>query len=75
MVKYWVKDNGNGIPKNQQGMLFNKFTRLENLKIEGHGLGLSIVKRIIEKLGGTVGLDSSAKPGEGSVFYFTLPAE
>lgn len=73
MIKYWVKDNGNGIPKNQQGMLFNKFTRLENLKIEGHGLGLSIVKRIIEKLGGKVGLES--KPGEGSVFYFTLPAE
>lgn len=75
MVKYWVKDNGNGIPKKQQGMLFNKFTRLENLSIEGHGLGLSIVKRIVEKLGGKVGLQSADKPGEGSLFYFTLPAK
>lgn len=74
MIKFWVKDNGDGISMVQQEMLFSKFTRLENLKIEGHGLGLSIVKRIIEKLGGTVGLESSAKPGEGSLFYFTLPA-
>jgi len=74
MIKYWIKDNGNGIPKKQQGMLFNKFTRLENLKIEGHGLGLSIVKRIVEKLDGTVGLESTGRPGEGTIFYFLLPA-
>jgi signal transduction histidine kinase len=39
---------------------------------EGHGLGLSIVKRIVEKLGGEVGADTA--PGQGSEFYFTLPA-
>ncbi len=75
MVRYWIKDNGNGVPKDQQSILFNKFTRLDNLKIEGHGLGLSIIKRIIEKLGGTVGLESTGNPGEGSLFYFTLPSE
>ena len=75
MVKYWIKDNGNGISEAQQGILFNKFTRLEDIKIEGHGLGLSIVKRIVEKLGGTVGVESMGKPGEGSTFYFTLPSE
>lgn len=75
MIKYWIKDNGDGIPEDQQSILFNKFTRLDNLKVEGNGLGLSIVKRIVEKLGGTVGVESPGKPGEGSVFYFTLPSE
>lgn len=75
MIKFWIKDNGNGIPPKQQKLLFSKFTRFENLRIEGHGLGLSIVKRIIDKLGGTVGVESSAKPGEGSLFYFTLPTK
>jgi PAS domain S-box-containing protein len=74
MIKFWIKDNGNGIPEDQQKRLFRKFTRLQNLKIEGQGLGLSIVKRIIDKLGGTVGVESTATPGEGSTFYFTLPA-
>jgi signal transduction histidine kinase len=41
-------------------------------KIEGHGLGLSIVRRIVEKLNGRVGVES--QPGAGSTFYFILPA-
>ncbi|MBW8324130.1 MAG: hypothetical protein K0M50_05140 [Prolixibacteraceae bacterium] len=53
--------------------LFNKFTRLDTLKAEGHGLGLSIVKRIVEKLNGEVGVESKNTPGEGSTFYFILP--
>jgi signal transduction histidine kinase len=40
--------------------------------IEGHGLGLSIVGRIVERLGGHAGVES--EPGQGSLFYFTLPA-
>lgn len=73
-VKYWVKDNGNGIPKDKQQLIFKKHTRLQPEKVLGYGLGLSIVKRIIEKLGGEVGVESSGIKGEGSVFYFYLPA-
>ena len=74
MIKFWIKDNGEGIPEDQQVRLFSKFTRLQNLKIEGHGLGLSIVKRIVDELGGTVGVESPAISGEGATFYFTLPS-
>ncbi|MFK5856531.1 MAG: PAS domain S-box protein, partial [Bacteroidota bacterium] len=71
MVRFWVKDNGKGLSVEDQKIVFNKFERLDNIDIKGHGLGLSIAKRIIEKLGGEVGLESSM--GEGSLFYFTLP--
>ena len=71
MLRYEVEDNGPGIPAERLAELFVPFTRLAQAKIEGHGLGLSIVKRIIEKLGGEVGVDSA--PGRGSTFYFTLP--
>lgn len=73
-IKYIVKDNGNGLSEDEMALLFNKFTRLETVRAEGHGLGLSIVKRIIEKLNGEVGVESKNIPGEGSVFYFILPA-
>ena len=69
MHRFWVQDNGPGISAENQKLLFNKFERLDQVKTEGHGLGLSIVRRIIEKLGGQVGMDSSG----GSLFYFTLP--
>jgi PAS domain S-box-containing protein len=69
---YWVRDNGPGIPADLQAKLFEPFSRLNPTKAEGHGLGLSIVKSIITKLGGDVGAVSS--PGQGSEFYFTLPA-
>jgi hypothetical protein len=52
--------------------LFAKFTRFEHTRAQGHGLGLSIVKRIVEKLGGRVGVESAS--GQGSLFFFTLPA-
>jgi signal transduction histidine kinase len=71
-VRFWVKDNGNGLTPEQQAKLFTPFSRLsEHTKVEGHGLGLSIVQRIAEKLKGSVGLESA--PGQGSLFYFTLP--
>ncbi|WP_297099760.1 histidine kinase N-terminal 7TM domain-containing protein [uncultured Draconibacterium sp.] len=74
MVKYWVKDNGDGIPKDQHLKIFRKHTRLQPDKANGYGLGLSIVKRIIEKLGGKVGVESTGEKGGGSLFYFKLPA-
>jgi PAS domain S-box-containing protein len=71
-IRFWVRDNGPGIPLEQQAELFTEFTRLDEARAEGHGLGLSIVRRLVEKLGGTVGLQSES--GQGSEFYFTLPA-
>ncbi len=72
-VKFWVRDNGPGIPAEQQARLFTPFTKLEQAKTTGTGLGLSIVRRIVEKLGGEVGLESPGEPGQGCTFYFTLP--
>jgi signal transduction histidine kinase len=72
-VRYWIKDNGNGITKEKQTKLFKKYARLAPEKAHGYGLGLSIVKRIIDKLGGRVGVISSGYPGEGAKFWFELP--
>jgi len=71
-VTYWIHDNGPGITPEAQAILFKPFTRLDQIQVKGHGLGLSIVRRIIEKLNGEVGIESKA--GQGSVFSFTLPA-
>jgi signal transduction histidine kinase len=73
MIRCWVRDNGVGIPPAMQGQLFGAFTRLGGLSFEGSGLGLSIVKRIVERHGGEVGVESTGNPGEGSTFSFTLP--
>lgn len=70
-VRFWVKDNGNGISLEDQDKLFTPFTRLDTGTAEGHGLGLSIVQRITEKLNGHVGIESEL--GKGSTFYFVLP--
>jgi signal transduction histidine kinase len=72
MRLFWVHDNGRGLTPKQQELLFRPFTRLDPSSSHGHGLGLSIVYRIINKLGGEVGVESA--PGEGATFYFTLPA-
>jgi signal transduction histidine kinase len=72
-VRFWVKDNGGGIPPDVQPRLFEPFTRLGRSHIQGHGLGLSIVHRIVNKLGGEVGVESTGVPGQGSMFYFVLP--
>lgn len=75
MVKFWIQDNGEGIKPEDQSRLFIDFSRLDgNHQPDGHGLGLSIVRRIIEKMGGKVGVESRGHLGEGSRFWFTLPA-
>jgi signal transduction histidine kinase len=71
-VRFWVQDNGDGIDPEDQSRLFQAFTRLDESRVEGHGLGLSIVQRIVEKLGGKVGVESRGRQGEGSRFWFTL---
>ena len=71
MVRFWVRDNGAGITPEDQARLFVPFTRLAPTRAAGHGLGLSIVRRIVEKLGGQVGVESQL--GQGSMFSFTLP--
>jgi PAS domain S-box-containing protein len=74
MVRFWVRDNGRGLTPEEQARLFVPFTQLAQVRVEGHGLGLSIVRRIMEKLGGQVGIESEGVPGKGCVFSFSLPA-
>ncbi len=69
-VRFWVQDNGMGLTLENQKKLFAQFSRLEQARAEGHGLGLSIVQRIVARLGGTVGVESEV--GAGSRFYFML---
>jgi len=73
-VRYWVRDNGAGLTPEMQAKLFVPFTRLAQARATGHGLGLSIVRRIIEKQHGQVGVESQQVPGEGCTFFFVLPA-
>jgi signal transduction histidine kinase len=73
MVRFWVRDYGPGISADQQQHLFIPFTQLAQSSANGHGLGLSIVRRIMNKLGGEVGVESNGVPGQGSRFFFTLP--
>lgn len=70
-VRFWVRDNGQGLAFDAQQRIFLPFERLHQVHIEGYGLGLSIVKRIADRLGGAVGVES--EPGQGSTFYLDLP--
>ena len=71
MVRFWVRDNGPGISPEEKNRLFTPFERLNHIRVDGHGLGLSIVRRIVENFDGQVGVESAE--GDGSVFSFTLP--
>lgn len=74
-VCFSVADKGNGIPKNAQKNIFDKFYRVENAltaKTKGHGLGLAIVKNMVEMNGGTISVTS--EPGKGSEFTVRFPA-
>ncbi len=70
-IRYSVEDNGVGVPLKHQANIFDEFTRIGGESSEGHGIGLSIVRRIIHRLGGEVEV-SSVNEGMGSRFSFTL---
>jgi signal transduction histidine kinase len=70
-LRAWVEDSGPGLDEAARALMFVPFTRISTVRASGHGLGLSIVRRIVEKLGGKVGVES--RPGTGSRFWFELP--
>lgn len=71
-VLFWVTDTGVGITAEDAPHLFDRFWQAQRADRRGAGLGLTIVKGIVEAHGGRVWLES--RPGAGSTFYFTVPA-
>jgi len=75
LIRWEIRDSGIGIPKEDQVRLFEKFYRAGNvlaIETEGTGLGLYLVRLIIERFGGRIWCES--EEGVGSKFIFTLPA-
>jgi signal transduction histidine kinase len=71
-VRLWIEDNGIGIPAEYQERIFQPFERLHDADTyAGTGIGLAIVRRGVERMGGQVGVVSA--PGQGSRFWLTLP--
>jgi signal transduction histidine kinase len=68
-VRIWVEDNGIGIPDGVRGRLFGMFQRF-NTEFEGTGIGLAIVRKVTEQMGGSVGVESEL--GKGSRFWVQL---
>jgi PAS domain S-box-containing protein len=74
ILEFIVQDTGIGIPENKQNLLFQSFSQLHpaiNREYGGTGLGLAISKKLVELMGGAIGVDSQEH--SGSTFYFTLP--
>jgi len=70
-VEFYVRDNGIGIHPDYQQRIFVPFERLKQVDVAGTGVGLSIVKRIVESRGGVIRVES--QPDQGATFFFTLP--
>jgi signal transduction histidine kinase len=71
-VRFSVKDEGAGVPRELRRRIFDKFFRVAESGDEGAGLGLSIAREIVLAHGGNIGVES--EEGKGSEFFFTLPA-
>lgn len=71
-TRFWVQDYGPGIPPNDLPALFIPYRQVGMVRTRRRGLGLSIVHRIVEKLGGQVGAENT--PGAGARFWFELPS-
>jgi signal transduction histidine kinase len=70
-VRFEVADTGEGIPREYQQAVFEKFFRVPGATAGGAGLGLFIAREIVDAHGGRMGVES--KPGQGCAFWFTLP--
>ena len=76
LIRFTVKDTGIGIPRDRAHKLFQPFTQMDGSttrRFGGTGLGLSICRRLVEMMGGTIGVES--EEGKGSLFCFALPLE
>jgi PAS domain S-box-containing protein len=71
-VRLWFEDNGVGIPKEAQRRIFNLFERVHGPESPGTGVGLALVRKLVERMAGQVGVQS--EPGQGSRFWIDLPA-
>jgi signal transduction histidine kinase len=70
-VRLWVEDNGIGIPNQQQAQIFGVFERLHGEETyPGTGMGLAIVRKAVERMSGTLGVESQV--GLGSRFWISL---
>ncbi len=70
IIQFYVKDTGVGIPAKKTSTIFERFDKA-NQFVQGTGLGLTICRKLVERLGGQIWVQS--KVGKGSTFYFTLP--
>lgn len=72
MVRLWFEDNGTGIPRDGQHQIFDMFQRMHGSEYEGTGIGLALVRKVTERMGGRVGVESEL--GKGSRFWVELRA-
>ena len=75
VLQFIIEDTGIGIPEDKIDAIFNRYTQIRNQSVEtrlkGSGLGLAIVKQLVEKMGGTIGVNSQV--GHGATFWINLP--